>query len=254
MNKKIKRINNWSPEKLKNLSYEDFIDTFVLAIEDRTNLKSGDLAIDNKIMKGAPPESINLCLKEAERRKIPLALVAERLVGRATAGKSFISNLMAPSNWRKFEIQAAKAIIKWVESDGIKLNRIDFDARIIGEITKSVRQVDLWLEAPNPRHTVAVECKDYESGLVSVEKVEAFHTKLKDIAANKGIYVTKNGYQRSAEATAEHYGIVLLTFDFVDKNKPPMDLNEKQRLELSLAQGNLWCLRHKESAWYFSET
>ncbi|MCJ7484239.1 MAG: restriction endonuclease [Thermodesulfovibrionales bacterium] len=254
MNRKIKRINNWNPDKLKTLSEEDFIDTFVLAIEDRTNLKHGDLAIDNKIKRGAPPESTDLCLKEAERRKIPLALVAEKLVKRATAGKSFISNLMAPPNWRKFEINAAKAIIKWVEIDGIKLNKIDFDARIVGKITKSERQVDLWLEAPNPRQTLAVECKDYESGLVSVEKMEAFHTKLTDIAANKGLYVTKNGYQRSAEATAEYYGIVLLTFDVVDKNKPPKDLNEKQRLELSLAQGNLWCLRHKESAWYFSET
>jgi hypothetical protein len=254
MHKKIKRINRWSPEKLINLSDEDFIDTFVLAIEDRTNLKSGDLAIDNKIKKGAPPESIDLCLKEAERRKIPQELIAKKIAERAAAGKSFISNLVAPPNWRKFEIQAAKAVIKWIECNGVKLNRIDFDARILGKITKSVRQVDLWLEAQSPQHTIAVECKDYESGLVSVEKVEAFNTKLIDITANKGIYVTKNGYQRSAKATAEHYNIILMTLDIVDKNKPPMDLNERQRLEFSLAQGNIWCLRHKESAWYFGDT
>jgi len=254
MNKKIKRIDNWSPEKLIALSDKDFINTFVLAIEDRTNLKHGDLAIDNKIKNGAPSEAIDLCLEEAERRKIPLALFTEQFAKRAASGKSFVSNLMAPRSWRDFEIRAAKAIIKWVEGDGVKLNSIDFDARIIGEVTKSVRQVDLWLETLSPRHTVAVECKDYASGLVSVEKVEAFHTKLTDIAANKGVYVTKHGYQRSAKATAEHYNIILLTFDIVDKKKPPMDLNEKQRLELSLAQGDIWCLRHKESAWYFVDT
>lgn len=254
MNNKIKRIGNWSAEKLIALSDEDFIDVFVLAMEDRTNLKHGGLAINNKIKNGAPPEAIDLGLKEAERRKIPLALFAKQFAERAALGKSFVSNLVAPPNWKDFEIHAAKAIIKWVERDGVKLDSKDFDARIIGKVTKSVRQVDLWLETRNPRHAVAIECKDYMSGLVSVEKMEAFRTKLTDISADKGVYVTKNGYQRSAKATAEHYNIVLMTLDIVDKKKPPIDLDEKQRLEFSLAQGNIWCLRHKNSAWYFGDT
>lgn len=252
--KYIWRINKWSPEKLSILSDEDFINTFVSAIEDNTNLKSGDLEINNKIKKGAPPSAINLCSKEAEKRQIPERVIAERLTARAFAGKSFISNIAAPISWKKYEIQAAKVIIKWLESDGIKLDKPIYDAKIVGKITKIERQVDLWLERMTPHHIVAVECKDYKTGLVSVEKIEAFQTKLTDIVANKGIYITKNGYQRSAETTAEYYGIILLTFNIINKAKPPVDLNIKERLEFNSEKRDIWCLRHKESAWYFLES
>lgn len=246
-----KRMGAWNAEKLAMLSVDQFVAAFVSAMENRTDLKDGDLTIENKIRNGAPPESIDLCLKEAERRKIPLAIIAEKFAQRAVAGKSFISNLIAPSGWKDYEIRTAKAILKWVQLEDLKLDKVDFDARIIGKVTGTPRQVDLWLETLHPPHAVAVECKDYASGLVPVEKIEAFQTKMADIAANKGVYVTRNGYQRSAKTTAEHYGILLLTFDTVDKNNPPSDLSDQQKSELRSSKDETWCLRHKESAYYF---
>jgi hypothetical protein len=185
-----KRISAWTPEKLSALSDEAFISAFVLAIEDRTNLRDGDLSIENKIKKGAPPKSIEMCLHEAARRGIPQSAIAQRIAARAAQGKSFISNMVAPSTWREYEIQVAKAIIAWVKQDGIKLDKIDFDARLTGRVTKAERQIDLWLESFSPPHSVAVECKDYDSGLIAVEKLEAFRTKLEDVGAKKGLFVT----------------------------------------------------------------
>lgn len=246
-----KRMNIWSAESLSALSDSEFIDVFVTATEDRTNLKDGEILIENKIKNGAPPESLDLCLKEAERRKILLPVIAGELARRAANGKSFISHLVAPSSWKKYEITAAKAIQQWIQQDGIRPDKVEFDARIIGKVTNATRQVDLWLETFSPPHTVAVECKNYESGLVIVEKIEAFQTKLADISAKKGVYITKNGYQKSAIATAKHYNITLLTFNVIDKNNPPSDLNDQQRSALKASKNDMWCLRNGESAWYF---
>lgn len=247
------RMGSWTAEKLAALSTDEFIAAFVSATEQRTDLKIGELTVENKIKNGAPPESIELCLKEAERRKIPLAVIAEKLVQRAVTGKSFISNLMAPSSWKDYEIRAANAIVLWVQKEDFKLDHVDFDARIIGKVTGIARQVDLWLQAGHPAHAVAVECKDYASGLVGVEKIEAFQTKLADIAANKGVYVTRSGYQRSAKTTADHYDIHLLIFDIVDKENPPADLSDQQKQELRASMSDFWCLRHKESSVYFED-
>ena len=246
-----KRMAVWSAESLSALLDSDFIDVFVTATEDRTNLKDGEILIENKIKDGAPPESLDLCLKEAERRKIPLPVIAGELARRAANGKSFISHLVAPSSWKKYEINAAKAIQQWLQQDGIRPDKIDFDARRIGKVTNATRQVDLWLETFSPPHTVAVECKDYKSGLVSVEKIEAFNTKLADIAAKKGVYITKKGYQKSAIATAKHYNITLLTFDIADRNNPPSDLNEQQKSALVSSKNDMWRLSTNEASWYF---
>lgn len=246
-----KRLNVWSSESLSILSDSDFIDVFVTATEDRTNLEDGDIIIENKIQNGAPPESLDLCLKEAERRKIPLKMFADELARRAATGKSFVSHLVSPSGWKKYEINAAKAIQKWLQQDGVCPDKVDFDARILGKVTNATRQVDLWLETYSPPHTVAVECKNYESGLVVVEKIEAFQTKLADISAKKGVYITKNGYQKSAIATAKHYNITLLTFNVIDKNNPPSDLNDQLRSTLKASKNDMWCLKNGEAAWYF---
>lgn len=248
-----KRMGAWTAEKLAALSADEFISAFVTAMEHRTNLKVGDITIENKIKNGAPAESIDLCLKEAERRQIPLAVIAGQFAQRAVAGKSFISNLVAPSSWKDYEIRAANAIVQWVQAEDFKLDRVDFDARIIGKVTGADRQVDLWLQARNPAHAVAVECKDYASGVVAVEQIESFQTKLADIAAHKGVYVTRNGYQRSAKSTADHYGIILLTFDIVNKENPPEDLSNQQKQELLASSSIIWCLRHGGAAFYFED-
>lgn len=238
--------------RIHALSDEDFIDAFVKATEERTDLKSGNLIIKRKLKNSASGSAIEEFLAEARSRAIPLEVIAQRIVARTYQGKSFVSTLVSPLKWKKFEMQAAKAIIKLLEADGFIPDHVDFDARIFGRVTKSIRQVDLWLERSDPRHFIAVECKEYKSTWVSVEKIEAFRTKMADIEADKGYFITNRGYQQSAQKTAEHYGIVLMTLQPVDKENPPPDLNSQQVEVLRAEKKDVWCLRHKKSAWYFT--
>jgi len=248
---RVKRIQAWDSDRLKKLSDEDFINAFVLATEERTDLKDGDLVIERKLKNRASAGLIELCLNEARRRQIPLDIVAKKIAARAVAGKSFIGTLIKTKKWKRFEIMAAKAVGTWLEGDGIKVDKVDFDARIQGRITKSLRQIDIWLEKYSPRHVVAVECKDHSTS-ISIEKIEAFHSKLADVGADKGVIIAKSGFQQGARAAAGHYGIILMTFQLVDKKNPPAELDEKQRSELRSMKGDLWCLRYNDSAWYFA--
>lgn len=246
----IKRIKALDPDRLTKLSDEDFIDAFVLATEERTDLKDGDLIIERKLKNRASANSIELCLAEAKRRQIPLDLVAKKIADRAVAGQSFIGTLIKTKKWKRYEIMAAKAVKKWLEAGGIKVDKVDYDARIQGRITRSPRQIDIWLEKHSPRHAVAVECKDHSTS-ISVEKIEAFHSKLTDVGADKGIFIAKKGFQQEARAAADHYEIILMTFRLVDKWNPPAELNAQQRSELRSMKNDLWCLRHNDSSWYF---
>jgi len=248
---RIRRISVWDNERLEKLSDEEFIDAFVLATEERADLKDGNLIIERKLKNGAPENSIELCLNEARRRQIPIDAVAKKIADRAVAGESFIGTLIKTKKWKRFEIMAAKAVGIWLESGGIKVDKVDFDARIQGGISRSPRQIDVWLEKSSPRHVVAVECKDYSTS-ISIEKIEAFHSKLEDVGADKGVFITKSGFQQGAKAAADRYGIILMTFKLVDKKNPPAELNAKQRSDLRSMKGDMWCLRHNDSSWYFT--
>jgi hypothetical protein len=248
---RIKRIRVWDSDRLKKLSDEEFIDAFVFATEERTDLKDGDLVIERKLKNRAPAGSVELCLNEARRRQIPLDVVAKKIADRAVDGNSFIGTLIKTKKWKRFEIMAAKAVRVWLEAGGIKIDKVDFDARIQGRITRSPRQIDIWLEKYSPRHVVAVECKDHFSS-ISVDKIEAFHSKLEDVGADKGIIIAKSGFQQGAMAAADNYGIILMTFNLVDKTNPPAELNAKQISDLRSMKGDMWRLRHNDSAWYFA--
>jgi len=242
---------NLHARRIRALSDEDFIDAFVKATEERTDLQNGDLVIKRKLKNGASGNQIEEFLAEARSRAIPLEAIAQKIAERAYKGKSFVSTLVSPLKWKKFEIQAAKAVLKVLEAGGAARDHVNFDARIFGKVTRMLRQVDLWLERQNPPHAIAVECKEYKSSLVSVEKIEAFRTKLADIGADKGYFITNRGFQKSAQTTAEHYGISLMTFQPVDKENPPSDLDAQQVKKLRAEKKDVWCLRHNKSAWYF---
>lgn len=248
---RINKIRVWDGERLEKLSDEEFIDTFVRATEDRTDLKDGDLVIERKLKNGAPANSIELCLNEAQRRGISLDLIASKVASRAMSGKSHLGTLIVSKKWKRFEILAAKAIGKWLEADGIKVDKVDFDARVQGIITKTARQVDVLLERHIPRQRIAVECKDHSSA-ISVNMVEAFQSKLIDIRADKGVLIANGEFQRSAKTTASHYGIVCLTFRLTNNFVPPADLDKKTRSELLSENNDIWCLRYNDSEWYFT--
>lgn len=237
----------WSPESLQKLSDNDFIERFCIATEDRTNLDFKVFLHENKKKNGAPRAAIDDCLREAERRQIPLKTIADCLVKRALAGSSFISNMLAPKTWRRYEIHAAAAILKLLEAQGIKLDSIEYDAKTIGKITKSERQVDLLIKKETPRkHYVACEIKNFESGKVAVEKVEAFATKMKDIGVEYGAMIAPEGFQQSSISTAKHYNISLFTLkEVVGRDVPP----ELKSLGTIDEVKFYWILRHEEHQW-----
>jgi hypothetical protein len=57
-------------------------------------------------------------------------------------------------------------------------------------------------------HRVIIECKNY-SNRVPVGRIRDFQGLLADIGDVKGIFVSKNGFQKGAIAYAQHYDIVL---------------------------------------------
>jgi hypothetical protein len=205
-----KRLKTWHPAALRGLEDEKFIQLFATTIADRTDLREGELLIENRIKHGPPPEAIELLCAEATRRGIDTTLVTQRVAAEAMAGQSFISQLLAPASWKRYEIKAAQALLA-ILKDG-PIDERTFDARVVGRITGQERQVDLMLTQRNPRHVVACEFRDYPERLIAVEKVEAFASKLRDVDANRGVLVTPCGYQPAAIATAKHYQIELFRF------------------------------------------
>ena len=246
-----KRFKEWSPECLTKLNDEDFISVFATAVEDRTILKTGYLEFENKLKQGAPLNSIELLSKEAERRNIPLSLIAKKFKDNAFAGKSFISNLCAPKSWKRYEIHAAGALLTILKGEKVDFGSYEFDAKIIGKTTKSERQIDLLLKRLNPIHIVACEFKNYQTRTISIDRVEALATKLKDINANKGVMITGKGYQKGAIQVANKYGIVLFIFKEIEPNN--LKLKYPDKLDKINDYKTYWLFETIEGmSWVFS--
>jgi hypothetical protein len=245
------RRKKWTPEALQKLSNEAFLDLAVTAFADRTDLREGDLLIENKIKHGAPPEAMDMVLAEAARRGIAPETIAQRITTDAMAGHSFISNLLAPSAWKRYELKAAHAIRGILKAHGARVDRYEFDAKIVGKITGQTKQVDLLLVQEQPKHVVACEFRHY-TRRVPVEDVEAFATRLRDLGANKGIMVTPCGYQRGAIAVAHPHGIELFQFQELFGR----DLRSKcpDRVQGVVNEGRYWLLQDQHgSSWVFEE-
>lgn len=115
-------------------------------------------------------------------------------------------------SWKKFE--RLVAAIHLAETEG---GRVSWNEIING------RQFDVTIRFKFGLHDylTVIECKDYKDR-VSVEKVDAFITKTRDINANKAIMVSSNGYQSGCFETALRHGIKLLTLN----EKIEIDIND----------------------------
>lgn len=109
--------------------------------------------------------------------------------------------------WKKFEKIVAGIHMLNAEGADVK-----FDDRIVGKRTGRERQIDVSIRFKQNYYDylAIVECKDYDSR-VSIEKVEAFRTKIEDVGAMKGIMVSPKGFQEGAIKTAQAYNIELFT-------------------------------------------
>lgn len=243
-----KRLKRWTPEALQRLDHDSFLRVFTTAFADRTVLKTGDLVLENRVKTGAPPESVELLLQEAKRRQIPLASLAGHVVDEVKAGESFVSHLLAPESWRRYEIHAAQALITVLKEGGVRLDKIEYDARVRGRISGQTRQIDLLLTQEKPRHVVACEIKEYQ-GPIPVEKLEAFATKLEDVGANRGAFIAPAGYQRAALAIANRHAIQLFHFQEVPRERFP------ETKEALSGEGDCWVLEQDMGRrWIFSGT
>lgn len=88
------------------------------------------------------------------------------------------------------------------------------------------RQIDVLVQTQvaGLKISIIVECKDHKRK-ISVGQIDAFHSKLLDIKANKGIFISKNGFSSKSISKAKRLGITLCTAHEVLSGKWEPDLN-----------------------------
>ncbi|THA07606.1 hypothetical protein D3M78_09280, partial [Rodentibacter pneumotropicus] len=104
------------------------------------------------------------------------------------------------------DVQQILLNIEGRETIKVEQNKILYDRM------HNPRQFDVYWEFRIGGHLYknVIECKDYASP-ISIEKIDAFVTKISDIPGLKGIFATKIGYQQGAKKKAEFHNIGLFT-------------------------------------------
>jgi hypothetical protein len=85
--------------------------------------------------------------------------------------------------------------------------------------TGNKRQVDVLIEYKADdrfKLKTIIECKDWTSK-VKIGTIGEFVDKLKSVGADRGIFVSRSGFQSGAFDKAKHEGVLLYTFDEIDK-------------------------------------
>ncbi len=155
-------------------------------------------------------------LDQANARSVFATLVSE-LIGRgythgdvvqavgAMAQENGIIEPLAKNSrdpkWKQFEKLAFG--IALLKADGAE---VTFDETITGLKTGRPRQVDICVryDRNGEIYFAMVECRDKK---VSIDQVEALHTKKKDVGADHVVVVSSAGFQKGAHAAAKAYHI-----------------------------------------------
>ncbi|MFZ2283977.1 MAG: restriction endonuclease [Lutibacter sp.] len=89
-------------------------------------------------------------------------------------------------------------------------SKIEHNKKLMG--ADGLRQIDILItsEIVDIKILTIIECKDYYSK-ISVGTIDAFHSKLLDINANKGILISRNGFSKTSISKAKRLGITLCT-------------------------------------------
>lgn len=109
---------------------------------------------------------------------------------------------------------------------------------------------------------VAVETKDYGKRRADIGAIDAFANKLRDIRANKGIFICHSGFSKGAKSAARKWGIQLASLH--DANDPAWridirlpilwtDLRPTLSLEVEVRLGEGVSLPQSILEWSFSE-
>lgn len=109
--------------------------------------------------------------------------------------------------WKRFE-----KVVTGVNMLACEGAEVKFNDHIISKKTGRRRQVDVSIRFKQgfSDYLAIIECKDY-TRRVPVRDVEAFSKKLEALGADKGIMVSRMGFQEDARKTAEADGIDLFT-------------------------------------------
>ncbi|XDD41658.1 restriction endonuclease [Leptospira sp. WS60.C2] len=119
-------------------------------------------------------------------------------------------------NWKKYENQVFSYFKNRYPNSQIEQNIF-----IIGQLSKTKRQIDLLLEeiVAGYKIRIVIECKDWNKPL-DVADVEQFVQKLNDVRISKGVIIAKSGYTKAAKEYIKNTGdINLHVLKFEDLGK-----------------------------------
>ncbi|MFC8797075.1 restriction endonuclease [Promicromonospora sp. NPDC057138] len=104
-----------------------------------------------------------------------------------------------PPTWRLFE-QGVAELIQDLGSGA----RVEHDARLLGDLSRTQRQIDVLVTGTLAEYPVAIaiECKHLKES-VMIDVVEAFIGKLQDINVGTGVIFSTSGFTRPAAQRAE---------------------------------------------------
>ena len=73
------------------------------------------------------------------------------------------------------------------------------------------REFDLVIRtiAFEQEYLTVIECRDYKKSRLDVTDLDGFHSKMLDIGASKGVFVTRKGFSNKARQKAKRLGISL---------------------------------------------
>jgi len=116
--------------------------------------------------------------------------------------------------WKRFEKLVAE-----IQESFAPNAEVTHNDKILGIITKKVRQVDVSLKGNIAQYKIliAIECKDSKIR-ADLPEIEGFAEKLKDIEANKGVIVSASGFTDSAKTKAKAAGIEIYRLVDTDKH------------------------------------
>jgi len=114
----------------------------------------------------------------------------------------------SPMGWRQFEELIAAISAKMDPAATVEKN-----VKIRGVNSQRPRQVDILITFKRgaAEYKTAVECKEY-TGVVGIEKIDAFVEKIKDVGADKGIMVSRAGFAKGAKASSAYHRIALMSY------------------------------------------
>lgn len=80
-----------------------------------------------------------------------------------------------------------------------------------GSSTKTDVSIEEPVEIGISTYLIVIECKSYNSSHpVGIDEIQEFNTRLQDLNATKGLFVTSSSFQSGALACAEHHNIALI--------------------------------------------